>query len=303
MVKTPTVLVLGAGASNPYGYPTGLRLLKDVLAYLDPSREGNWLSTLEELEYTPEEIAEFRRRLWRCGLQSVDAFLEHKPNHGFIGLGKDCIALGLIAHEEEDALFDLDRTGAWYSYLYGKLNAPLDNFGRNELSVITFNYDRSLEHFLFTAIQNTHDAGDDEIVASLEGVPIIHVYGQLGPMPWQVGGRVYTVRASAKEVRAVAQAISIYGEPDREEATAQFAQAREALAMASNIYFLGFGFHEANLERLQFDRIRDLGQKTRRGTTFGLGASEIRAIEARWPLELPPTYPRVAEFLRNHVRW
>ena len=34
MITKPTVLVLGAGASNPYGYPLGGELLGDVISML-----------------------------------------------------------------------------------------------------------------------------------------------------------------------------------------------------------------------------------------------------------------------------
>ena len=31
MIERPTVLILGAGASKPYGFPTGEKLLRDIV--------------------------------------------------------------------------------------------------------------------------------------------------------------------------------------------------------------------------------------------------------------------------------
>jgi len=36
MIKRPTVLILGAGASNPYGFPTGLGLSQSIIGNLRP---------------------------------------------------------------------------------------------------------------------------------------------------------------------------------------------------------------------------------------------------------------------------
>jgi len=51
-----------------------------------------------------------------------------------------------LPYEDEEKLFQNDplRGGGWYEYLFGKLKATFEEFGQNKLSVITFNYDRSL---------------------------------------------------------------------------------------------------------------------------------------------------------------
>ena len=75
---------------------------------------------------------------------SVDAFLEHRPE--YLQIGKLSIALCIMAHEHEKKLFNAQRN--WYDYLRIKLNSSFDEFGDNKLSIITFNYDRSIEHYL-----------------------------------------------------------------------------------------------------------------------------------------------------------
>jgi hypothetical protein len=43
----------------------------------------------------------------------------------------------------------------WYEKLF-QLMADGGDFGNNQLSVVTFNYDRSFEAFIFTALQNLY---------------------------------------------------------------------------------------------------------------------------------------------------
>src|SRR5205814_6081210 len=74
----------------------------------------------------------------------------------------------------------VSRGGDWYQYLFGKLNASFEEFGQNKLSVVTFNYDRSLEHFLLTTLQYSHGKTFDQCADLLmANIPIVHVYGQL----------------------------------------------------------------------------------------------------------------------------
>jgi len=61
MITHPTVLVLGAGASVPYGFPSGRTMLQDIHRNLDP-QSPYWIPILLDLGITNEEIEEFRRR-------------------------------------------------------------------------------------------------------------------------------------------------------------------------------------------------------------------------------------------------
>ena len=67
----------------------------------------------------------------------------------------------------------------------------MTEFGDKSL-IIDFNYDRSLEHYLFTSLRSLHGRSVDECLEKLAKVPIIHVYGQLGTIPYpQPGSREY----------------------------------------------------------------------------------------------------------------
>jgi hypothetical protein len=181
VITTPTVLVLGAGASCPYGFPTakGLKeLIRD--AFASPKTRATLLLSNEsdDLKYTPPvaaELVQFREAFLKSGQPSVDAFLERRPN--FLRVGKLAIAYCLIPFEDGAKLYapDLSRGGDWYEYLSVKLNSSFEQFGDNKLSIITFNYDRSVEHYLLNSLINLHGKNFDECAKALAQIPIVHV--------------------------------------------------------------------------------------------------------------------------------
>ncbi len=82
MIKQNTVLILGAGASNSYGFPLG-RGLRD-LACKRP--DNNISDALERAGYCVDEVNDFISTLRHSGYTSVDWFLEDNPK--FINVGK-----------------------------------------------------------------------------------------------------------------------------------------------------------------------------------------------------------------------
>lgn len=298
MITKPTVLILGAGASMSFGFPSGLGLLKDIHAKLVPS-SGNWVDILKNFGITDDFIRTFRYDLVNSSQPSVDAFLERRPE--FLEIGKLAITFGLIPHEDEYFLSDLrERENSWYAYLWNKLNTSFDTFQENKLSIITFNYDRSIEHFLFKSMKSTYAKSDSECAAALNSVPIIHVHGSLGSLPWQEGTvhreyqpRIELVRADIKRISEQIVVIS-----EKEDTAPVFDRVFNIMSEAERIYFLGFGYHETNLRRLRVDRVKN---KELLGTAYDWGRAEADAINRRWRISLPDTSRKVLEFLRNYA--
>jgi hypothetical protein len=119
MITIPTALILGAGVSRPFDFPSGLTLCEKVIAN---TRPGNAL--LESVGYTSEEIQEFATALFYSGKTSVDAFLEYRPT--FTDVGKAAIAQVLIEYEKLDDLFT--RKNNLYSYLFDQLSSRPTHF-------------------------------------------------------------------------------------------------------------------------------------------------------------------------------
>jgi hypothetical protein len=276
MIMIPTVLVLGAGASYPYGFPTA-KELKNLIcdAFSNANTPASCLLG-DNSDYSREDFFGFREAFLKSGQPSVDAFLERRPN--FFEIGKLAIAYCLIPFEDESKLFRPPRhdSGDWYEYLSVKLNASFDDFGSNKLSIVTFNYDRSVEHYLHTSLQNLHGRSRDDCNTTLGKIPIIHVYGQLGKMPYSVSGAFsYGPRPELKyeDVAAAAEGITLL----HEEAS-DLNEAHRLLAAASRICFLGFSYHELNVKRLKTSAV---GSKQIFGTCRGLIGGERHDVETR----------------------
>ena len=177
MIEHRLVLVLGAGASRPFGFPTGDELYNSIITELGGKGNGQLYSLLHEAGFEHQEINKFHSALSRAGTQSVDAFLEHRAE--FRDVGKAAIASALLRHEHEETVHANNESN-WYRYFFEKLNSKFEDFYKNSVSVLTFNYDRSLEHFLYTALINKYGKTPEECVRQVRVFPIIHLYGQLG---------------------------------------------------------------------------------------------------------------------------
>ena len=273
MITKPTVLVLGAGASAPYGFPVASELKKHICdAFIKGSTASQFLH--EGSGIPLNVLAEFRETFRKSGQSSIDAFLEHRPE--FIEVGKLAIAYCLIPYEVEDVLFEStpSRGGNWYQHLSEKLNASFEKFGENQLSIITFNYDRSLEHYLLTTLRNTHGRDYDECAEMLRKIPIYHMYGQLSRQPYpDREARPYTPdRSSYHYVGQAARGITLLHDKGKPEIEA----SRQVLKAAERICFLGFSYHPLNMERL---KLEDSSRRAVFGTTRGLIGGEIYAVE------------------------
>ena len=99
---------------------------------------------------------------------------------------------------------------------------------------------------------NKHGRSIDETAAAVRAIPVIHVHGSLGALDWQnpILGRPYSSSLTGRledTVGKAADSIKIIHESSKNK---EFQQAREAIAEAVRVVFLGFGYHETNLTRL-----------------------------------------------------
>lgn len=248
MIDTPTVLILGAGASSHLKYPLGSQLVdqicgwtwKDLFAFI-PSKRGKLL-------YNPRDIESFQARLSFGVYSSVDAFLEKNPVD--IPLGKFLIAKALKAKEDRSKLFSPNNPG-WYANLFRALfKDGKPNFEASRLSIITFNYDRSIEAFLYFALVG-RGLSEREAQVMLRKIPIIHVHGTMGDFP-EVN---YERTVTANELQKISAGIKIIHEIKERKSgfcSPEFREANRLLHEAEVIAFMGFGFHIDNVRRFQF---------------------------------------------------
>jgi hypothetical protein len=276
MIARSTVLVLGAGASHPYGLPLGQGLTHDVCTeLLNASSQQH--RALQEVGFAPDLINEFVNDLRYSGFSSVDAFLETRND--FMPIGKAAIAASLIPRESPDHLFPPQaRYGNWYQHLAGHLSIESDEFIKNKLSIITFNYDRSFEQYLQSVIKTRRRCSNREAFSILSKLPIIHVHGLLGTLDEDSDSyRKYSTELNAQTLATASSNIVIISEA--RDDTAEFNAARKVLSTAERIYFLGFGYAKQNVTRLGFKGTSGSGVLGF-GTAQGLGPYQITEVKA-----------------------
>jgi len=119
MIEKPTVLILGAGASMPYGFPSGEGLMQEILEEIRPNSGKELFRVLLRFGYEAGDIDDFYYSLSRSQKFSVDEFLEHRTD--FMEMGKMAITLTLPTYEKRDELFEQKSDKDWYRYLWVKL--------------------------------------------------------------------------------------------------------------------------------------------------------------------------------------
>lgn len=295
MVELETVLVLGAGASWDYGFPTGEELVGQI-CNMFRNRQGQEYKLLDRLSSLgiPHTTDMFLFALEKAKPLSVDAWLEH--NTKFIRTGKFAIAIALLEYEAKTALRP-EATGDWYQLLYHRLDSPFEEFHNNKLSIITFNYDRLAEYYLFEVFRNMHtEKSEKECIEKIKQLRILHVYGSLGCLEWQ------DVDSESPEQQVRYGTQDIYGASDIEtiisaannikiipeksnQLPKEFQESRKLIENAQALYFLGFGYSKDNIERLGIKTLR-MPQKIM-GTAKGLGYQEYQELRRMSIFNIP----------------
>ena len=291
MIKRPTVFVLGAGASAPYGFPSGPRLARDVhRALLTGSQDAGLLGALHETHAIDFALVNQFITDWpRAGCETLDEFVQSNGNRRFLPLVKAAIVEQLIAAEREENLLGFEQTPwsderatswrdrDWYGYLFHELRGDVDHFGSNKLTIITFNFDRSFERRLFLSIQKSYGIDADAAGRLSGSIRVLHVHGNLGGPAWlgerRQDSREYAPAASAEQRQFLAtHAVKlIHDEID----VNVLEEAHRHLQTAEVVCFLGLGYHPTNLDRL---RVTDLAQSVR-GTALGFTEAELAPVK------------------------
>jgi hypothetical protein len=303
MITQPICFVIGAGASNCYGFPLGKQLSELLTNGLQPSSGNPLYRLLRENApaFSPDAIENFRRKLFMSGQNSVDAFLE--TNNACLDVGKAAMAALLLQYENPDFLWNYNANN-WMRYLFERMRAPtLEAFAENKVSFVTFNFDRSLEHFLFTSLMNTYEGSSETDCAKILGqIPIIHLHGRLGYLSWQGAklSRPYSVEITPAILDLCVRNIRLIHEELEEERFKDFEAAKSLMRAADMTYFIGFGFAQLNIERLA---LKELGPKGI-ATAVGFTNTEVGTIRTKFDLQIS-LYPNldIEALFRNNITW
>lgn len=295
MIDKETVFILGAGASHPYGYPTG----KGLRTYICDNFAGQFQRIFGRLQLKGHaamleaKADQFTKTFKNSSTPSIDLFLSR--NKQFSDIGRLAIISSLL-HFEHESKFREDieeQDQDWYSYLYQRMTSSLiepdgyKKFGNNQIIFITFNYDRSLEHFLYESLKNSFsEAGDDEIAAEFKKIPIYHIFGKIKALPWEdkFEGIDYVTRDKESPYdRFSFETLQKWSSNIRivhEEIPSNLSHIIGNITNGKRVFFLGFGYAPENLEILKASGNQTMGQEIY-GTALNFSDMEILRTEKK----------------------
>jgi hypothetical protein len=259
-------LIIGAGGSYPYGFPLGERLLENIKRNFSSHArdyvENVLNSSNPDMNINFTSANDFSKQIASITGLSIDKYLN--LNTELIEIGKHAIATEILFNERNwKNPQDIQIGDDWYKYLFAKMLSGLDSvndivnkFGHN-ISIITFNYDRSLEHFLYSNLYEILKLklGKDDISNIIASIPIIHVYGKTGYLGWESNIQeqlVIPFGSNEKHIihqgKEISQMIEIIYEQRKDKP--EIEKAKDIIDKSDRVLFLGFGYDSLNLKIL-----------------------------------------------------
>ncbi|WP_441255755.1 hypothetical protein [Tardiphaga sp. 285_C5_N1_2] len=229
-------------------------------------------------------------RLIRNGLplsSSIDDFLNiHNSNEAVVTFGKAAIISSIISAEKSSLLY-IDPTNAnnvmrvsavtdtWLvKFMRILARGPaLENVHSifENITFIVFNYDRAIEHFLINALPPLYGISRDDAISIVSGINLIHPYGtvaDLADVPY--GAHPYNQADYFK----LAKGIKTYTE--RIEEGDLLGKMRSAVHSAEQVVFLGFAYHDQNMQLLKSKK--PLGLTRCFGTALHMSDSDRETV-------------------------
>lgn len=305
MFRAKTVLVVGAGASAEFRFPLGGALLKDIAKRIDISYQHGQLQrgdhviaqALRNALDAKTDVSSYNEHLhsaWQLvasskqGL-SIDNVLDALEDDKASKVGKFAIVRCILAAEEASPLskwvdhfpdqINLETfADTWLDQLTkllteGRRKSQIGEIFEN-LSIINFNYDRIVEHYLPFAISNYYGLKPADIRDVMPALAVLRPYGKAGNLPWEnAENAVAFGNCGAANIEIAAEQILTFTEQVQDENLVN--GIRSIIQNADRIVFLGFGYHRQNLELLKVAAPQHVEIC---GTSFGMSNSDTQMV-------------------------
>jgi hypothetical protein len=329
MTNKSLVLVLGAGSSKEVGLPIGTELkatISDLLNFVYDA-DGALLSGDAEIlqsvlsfsqgnepsGFKASEFPDACRNICRAMplAISIDNYIDSQSSSQAIpACAKLAIVKAILSAENKSrlalkrrafaspAMDFLQSEDSWFNVFFKLLtqNCQIDNLPDRlqKVGIITFNYDRCFEHFMFHALQSYYVIDEHKARMLMQCLDIFHPYGSVGKLPWtkteltqeqnsagtcpqefiNFGGVV-----TPKNLHTLATGINTFSEGTNSE---ELHELRDMLRLSDRVAFLGFAFHELNLDLLFCDNAgTKLGLQVNQkiyGSALGISTSDTERV-------------------------
>lgn len=257
MLQAGTLFVIGAGVSAELGFPLGRKLRTDISSIL-PVRSKGSDCIRQAAQGLGENYDSVSRRLQEAipYAASIDNLIEHTVHDpAMVRIAKLGIAEVILRGERDSTLFvsddrpgipiDQEATALLDIFQLIVSGVPRDSLERalRRVSFVTFNYDRSLEHYLTWAIVAYSGLTPAQARELVDGIKIHHPYGSLGDLK----DLPFGMRPEHTNLGRVADGIRTFSE---EIASGAAETARSLMGEAKRVIFLGCAHHIQNMKLL-----------------------------------------------------
>lgn len=301
---------MGAGASEEVGLPVGEQL-KSIIAEKIDIRFDEWgsrqvsgdVSIMDAFWKCTRESNGRRgdpnpylRAAWRLRdalpqAISIDNLLDAYRDDP---LSERCGKLGIVSSileaERASKIFfnQNDRQTINFSQLSntwfaGFIKILTENIAQSEVekifdnvSILSFNYDRCIEHYLYESLQNYYSLEANKIVPLMQKLKILHPYGSVGRLPWQEQNPLTQVPFGAERGNLLQLSEQIKTFNERTHEADKIQEIRSVVRDAEIMVFLGFAFHRQNLELIRPDHA--CNAKRIYATAYGISKSDCEVI-------------------------
>ncbi len=315
MLDKPTVFVIGAGAGFDIDMPLGDKLA-DLISgavsfYYDKGLLANGNAHIAE---ALQRISQLKNVNWQAFLiagrmiaggikytRSIDNYVHtHSDKEAVKTVAKVAIVQTILEAERECAISidpqqfpprfrkEDEAYKSWLSDFFTMLQDGVieaKNVDRifSNLTIVNFNYDRCIEHYMFHVMQRLYPSKGEAYVTELMNttLKVLHPYGSVGNLPWQ--SKTNAVRFGGEQdcndLGSLSNQIRTYNEEVDDKK--KIDELRTIMAEAKRIVFLGFHFHKQNVELLspEVDKPDLKGTLSIYGTRINRSSADIESIQ------------------------
>lgn len=305
MLERPTTFVIGAGAGVGIKMPTGNDLRSKISQALrfeydfGQLKHGEWVLERAIRDRAGDALNEYFKAARYISdeiilARSIDDFIDANRDDAAVNFcGKLAIAWCLLQCERKSHLyfdqnsgekcFDVNRLeSSWFMELFRIIQVPysdLESIFKNA-TFVSFNYDRTLEHFFYHTIKRFYRLSDADASRVMNGMDVFHPYGTIGQIPQYkpAPDKVITTFGGGvgpAELNGIVGGLRTYTETIDD--SDDLSSIKRKIADTGKLVFLGFAFHRQNMNLLQ--------------PGVPLQASRVYATAPEWP----PTEREIAE--------
>lgn len=212
-------------------------------------QEAYWINKINDFKN------QFEDYIHNESYGTIDYFLQNAKDKKLVEIGKFALSFHLIGYEDailKDNCYESKPN--WLKIFVEKYIKEIYNNKELNFKIITFNYDRTIEHFIYQHLTEELLITEIEAVSFINcRLEVIHIYGKIGNLEWQ--DKTSFIKFGEKNDNSIfvdyaiknVQLIGTRIEPEVQN------RIDEILSNASKVIFLGYGFDSENNRLLNID--------------------------------------------------